>query len=386
MLRCALVCLVTLLVGCSSSSSGGDAAQPVADAGTTATPPDAVGPHPVGHTTFVLVDAARNRSLRVEAWYPADESARVAATAGTALEDLEPPGPSHDVLASLVAAAPNGCTRKHLSSAADAPPIAGSLPLLAFSHCLGCARFDAAFVAERLASHGFAVIAPDHTGDTLWDVAMGQNVMLGSDFLQVRVADIRAVLDAALDPASTAIPASLRGHFDASRVGMLGHSFGALTTGLTLQLDNRPRAGLALAAPMDAFPPTMIATIKQPIMFLLAAEDHSIGEAGNGSIRYNFMQATAPARLVEVANAGHWSFTDICALTSAFVPGCGMSTSQQKGHLGDAFTYIDNDAARSLAASYAVAFFTSELLGDGAAKTWLDTPHPADGTVTVTAK
>ena len=385
MLRRALVGFALVAIGCSSSSSGGTSA-PLADAGTADTPPDVAGPHPVGHTTFVLDDAARGRSLRVQAWYPADESARAAATAGTALEDLEPAGPHHDVLAPLVSAAPNGCTRKRVASAADVAPIGGSLPLLVFSHCLGCARFDAAFVAERLASHGFAVLAPDHTGDTLWDVAMGQNVTLGSDFLQVRVGDLRVLLDVALDPASAMVPPSLRGHFDASRVGVLGHSFGALTTGLTLQLDTRPRAGLALAAPMDAFPPTMIATIKQPILFLLAAEDHSIGEAGNGSIRYNFMQATAPARLVEVANAGHWSFTDICALTSAFTPGCGMSTSQQKGHLGDPFTYLDNDAARSLAASYAVAFFSEQLSGDAAAKTWLETPHPNDGSVTVTAK
>ena len=391
--RLSLAFVLLALAACGGGSSAGVAPAGAAgaagsggSAGAKAAAPDAPGPSPVGHATFVVEDAARARTLRVELWYPAVEGARAAAIAGTALEDLEPAGARHDVLAALVSAAPDGCTRKRVASASDVEAVKGPIPIVAFSHCLGCARFDAAFVAERLASHGIAVVAPDHEGDTLWDVAMGTKAMLDSATLVLRAGDVRATLDAVLDGTSAAVPPALRGRFDASRVGVFGHSFGSLTTGLVLQDDPRPRAGMGIAAPMEAFAPTMLANVHQPLLFLLAAEDHSIGEVGNGIVRQNFESANPPARLVEVADAGHWSFTDICALTSAFTPGCGMATRQEKGHLGEPFAYLANDAARAIAASYAVAFFSAELLDDAAARAFLAGAHPDDGTVTVTAR
>jgi hypothetical protein len=123
------------------------------------------GPSPVGHVRFTMTDRTGQRTLPVEIWYPAQEFARSAAQAGVGLETLEPDGSSERaILAPLVAAAPATCTRKMVHSVAGAPPAlppSGLWPLVIFSHCLGCVRFSEAVVAERLASYGIAMAAPD---------------------------------------------------------------------------------------------------------------------------------------------------------------------------------------------------------------------------------
>ncbi len=46
------------------------------------------------------------------------------------------------------------------------PPAAGDFPLVIYSHGNGGLRYVSAFLTEHLASHGFVVMAPDHTGNT----------------------------------------------------------------------------------------------------------------------------------------------------------------------------------------------------------------------------
>ncbi len=255
----------------------------------------------------------------------------------------------------------------------------GTFPLIAFSHCFGCARFSAGAIAERLASHGFAVIAPDHAGNTLFD----NTAPLNGEYLATRAADIEFTLDAALDGAQ--LPEALRGKFDESALGMFGHSYGAATTGLVLARDDRIKAGVAIAAPMenDLLPPAKMAEIKVPAMFLLAREDNSISEIGNNLIRSNFNRGNPPLWLEEIDDAGHWSFSDICALTDSLKPGCGEGTRQTEP--GEAFFYLENESARSLAASYVTAFFLAQLRGDASAKAFLTSMHPS-GVVTASAR
>ncbi len=386
----AVVLAVAMMLSCSTSSSsggattdagaGGDDADAIAPA-KTVTPGasiyESAGPAPVGHTAFALTDAARARSLRVEVWYPADESARAAATMGTPLEDLEPAGANHDALKKLVDAAPVTCTRKVVHSAADAKPAgAAPFPVVVFSHCHACVRFSAAEIAERLASHGFVVVAPDHTGNTLYDDLAGKLLGLDATTLGVRVGDVRFVLDAVLDAASTSVPESLRGRFDGAKVGMMGHSFGSVTTGAVLAKDGRFRAGFAMTAPFDFLGDTKLADIKVPTFFLLAREDNSIGEIGNALVRNDFTSIGAADFLVEIVDAGHWSFSDVCGLNPSFTPGCGRGRRQTDP--SSDVNYLDNEGARGVAASYAAAFFMGELRGDGAGRAFVAGGHPGD--------
>jgi hypothetical protein len=94
---------------------------------------------------------------------------------------------------------------------------------------------------------------------------------------------------------------------------------------------------------------------------VLAVEDNSITELGNNLIRSNFDQATSGAWKAEVADAGHWSVSDLVGVVSGFAPGCGAGTRQTDGQ---PFTYLDAATGRNLTAAYATAFFKAYLKAD----------------------
>ncbi|UJR85624.1 alpha/beta hydrolase family protein [Sandaracinus amylolyticus] len=344
------------------------------------------GPHPVASTRVVLVDDAREgRTLPVEIWYPAAEGARDAASAGHPMVEFESDTRATE-LARLISEAPASCLRAQTRSARDAEPSAGPArwPFVVFSHCHVCTRFDVAEVSERLASFGIAVVAPDHEGNTLWDQLEGDAAPVGAEFLEVRIADVRFVLDVVLDDASQALPEALRGRFDATRAGMMGHSFGAATAGVVTGREPRFVATMAIAAPIGALGGGVRAgDIDTPFLFLVAREDNSITEVGNRLIRTDFARLAGPSWLVEVDDAGHWSFSDHCGLIDLFDAGCG--TGERQTMSGVELEYLDNATARDIAADTAGAFFARWLLGDEGATTLLARPHPS-GVVTVSSR
>jgi predicted dienelactone hydrolase len=231
-------------------------------------------------------------------------------------------------------------------------------PAVVISQCHGCVRFDVAAIAERLASHGFVVAAPDHLGDTLWDATLP---VIGEPYLSVRVSDVSSVLDRLLDATAMEVPAGIRGHIDASHVGVMGHSYGALTTGAVVLHDPRFVAALAIAAPIS-ITGNHPADIHVPSLFALMDEDNSIGSVGNRFIRSDYAALGGPAWLVEVADAGHFTFTDIAGLHASWDAGCGMGTRQDPPNAP--FTYLDNATGRALGAHVAAAFFAAYLQGD----------------------
>lgn len=357
---------VGMLLACSSSE---DRERP---APVVAPNYEVQGAYPVGHAMFTLEDTVRGRSLPVQIWYPATTASRTIVDKGTPLEELQPEGGERETLKELIREAPERCTTRRTRSAPDVEPASGTFPVVLFSHCWGCLRFSATTIAERLASHGIAVVAPDHVGGTLFDQLAGNIAPVGDEFLLIREGDIQVTLDTILDPSSEVVPGDLRGRFDGARVGVMGHSFGSVTAGKVLQDDHRFKAGFAMAAPWSILGVKM-AEIQAPIFFLLAQEDHSIGAIGNKLIRKDY-EAANKAWLAEVQDAGHWSFSDICALVSSFKPGCGEGKRQEDG---SEFDYIDIDTGRGIAASYATAFFASTLLGEATATTYLESGHPS---------
>jgi dienelactone hydrolase len=333
------------------------------------------GPFPPGNTRFTVQNG--ERELLVELWYPADPSAAEAAALGHPIAEFVPEGPDRDTMLGLLAdLSPAGeiGTRLNTSSAFDAPPAAaGPYPLVVLSHCHECVRFAYFTVAERLASHGFLVAAPDHPENNLFD----PGASLDDEFLVTRVSDMQAVLDAVLDPNSAEVPAPQRGLADPARVGALGHSYGAATAGRLAQDDPRILAALPIAAPVEnpLFPGTHVADIDVPMLLVLAVEDNSIGAFGNMLLESNFQAANPPVRLVSVADAGHWGFTDICGLTAAVAAGCGDGTRQTSD---EPFTYLDIAIGREIAGAYSLAFFDRYLRGNLDADAFLDAATPSD--------
>jgi len=316
---------------------------------------EAAGAFAVGSERFTVEDAARSRSLVVQAWYPTDATA-----ADVAVEDLEDE-PNRTAYADLLDAAPAGCPTRTARVALDAAPADGPFPLVMFSHCHDCTRWSSFTIAERLASHGFVVVAVEHTDNALWDYLDGTNVALDADFLPVRAADVRFVLDEVL---AGDLPV------DPEQVGVFGHSFGSVTAGLVAQDDDRIDAVMGLAAPMEnpLLEGVTITSIPQPIAFLIAVEDNSITEFGNTLIRDNYDQAPGPAWKLEVPDAGHWSFSDLVGAAEPFPAGCGDGVRQTDG---EDFTYLDPADGRALAASYVTAFFRATLTDDAGAEAYL---------------
>lgn len=358
------VLLVVVCAGCAVPTS--------TDAGQ-GDPFDAPGPFAVGSTHTTITRADAGRVLPVELWFPATEAARAEAVAGFPVEAFELE-PRRTQLAGWIQQAPAVCIPRLAHSARDATPTdAGSFPLIVLSHCTGCFRFSLHTLAERLASHGFVVAAPDHVDNTRFDNT--ENVT--DAFLAVRAADLASVLDALLDAQSSETPASLRGRLDATRVGVMGHSYGAVTAGKLVEFDARPRAGFLIAAPVDS--PFLnhgsTPQVHRPLSWLLALEDNSISYLGNQFIRDNFVQTPRPAWLLEVENAGHWSFSDIAGLGGDYLPGCGTGLRDPDG---GAFTYLDNDVARAIAARAVTAWAKTVLLDDADAGATLSTATPPD--------
>jgi predicted dienelactone hydrolase len=325
--------LVLLLVAACGGGGGGT---------TTAEAPDplAPGPYPVGVTTVTFFDPARERPLRTEIWYPADDSVR----------DL-PPSPITDFvdasLAPLLAdsTVPLVAVRD-VAVSGDAP-----FPLVAFSHGNGGIRFQNTFQVERLASHGFVVVAPDHTGNTLLD--LGEDPMSAEN----RPLDISFLYDE-LSRATAEPGGPFEGWVDVSLpFGVTGHSFGSFTTMSVASTDPRVGAALPMAAPGP-----ISSTYTAPTLLMLATEDQTIGLELNEAMRGAYASLPGPRWLAEVIDAGHYSFTIACLTGTGLGDGDGCGEGERLAG-GAPFAFTNVERVWEIVDGYSVALFGRYLKG-----------------------
>lgn len=191
--------LLLSLVACTdaapkSGDSGIDSGEPSGEAFRA---PDVVGPH--GAATFESAfTPSHGVELAVQAWYPTD------APGGAYRYD--------DVLA---------------GSASDggAPACETPRPVVVFSHGNTGIRWQSVFLTERLATRGWVVVAPDHTGNTALDY---DDARLGEVVFR-RPVDVAATYDWLVGVAS-APGGPLDGCVDADAgYAVIGHSFGGYT-------------------------------------------------------------------------------------------------------------------------------------------------------------
>ncbi|MFT5685368.1 MAG: putative dienelactone hydrolase, partial [Myxococcota bacterium] len=257
--------MIPLLLACTGEPTD-SAAAPV--------DPTADGAWSVGHRSMVLDG---ERPLTVEVWYPTD-----AAPGSTAVPDAFLSGDQQADYATWLSEADPSCPTATTDAVADAVQVSGgSWPAVVFSHCHTCTRFSSFTLAQRLASHGIVVVAPDHAGNTLFDT---EPLGLTTATLELRRLDGIRALDALLDGTLGVTD------INASALGAVGHSFGSVTAGAIAQSDSRITAAMGIAAPMEnpLLPGVEVAGLTVPLMFVVAMEDNSITEAGNVLIRNNF--------------------------------------------------------------------------------------------------
>jgi len=205
---------------------------------------------------------------------------------------------------------------------------AGRRPLLTFSHGSCGIPTQSLYLTTVLASYGFVVAAPPHPGNVLSPTCESQAAL--DDAFANRPADISFIIDSLL--ALNQTPASfLYDGLEPARIGVLGHSFGGLTTLRVSALDARVVAGLALAPAVEPpwGGPTVdeeIASIDIPMMVQGGDLDTLTPFEPTSQRAYDLLGP--PRYLVEILHTGHFGFSDLC------VPPCGLPgmLTQEEAH------------------------------------------------------
>jgi predicted dienelactone hydrolase len=195
-------------------------------------------------------------------------------------------------------------------------------PVVIFSHGLGGSREAASFVLEHLAENGFAAVAIQHPGtdESLLRDGRGMEQLRQSvrdaRSAAARFGDVRFVIDQV--EAETA-SGRFAGRFDVSRIGMSGHSYGALTTLVAVgqrpamapaDAFRDPRIDAAIVyspnAPRNQAPGVAFAGIRTPILHFTGTEDRTPFdlESSPEGRQIPFRTITGPAQYLIVFEGG----------------------------------------------------------------------------------
>lgn len=365
-LAAVLTAVVLLAAAC---GSGDDDSVPAADAATDTTVESvssaagllvdaaASGPYAVGLRTLSLTDSDdEGRSFSVDVWYPVD----AADTAGVANAEYSfIPGLGYTSEVSFT----------------DAPAAEGPFPLVVYSHGSGGFRWVATFFTEFLASKGFVVAAPDHTGNTAIDGFTGGSVDSPTN-ANNRPGDVTDTIDAVL-AANDDNADPLAGRIDATRIGLTGHSFGGFTALAsasghtnsvgTTTADPRITALVVMAPYTLLLSDDELAAVGLPTMMISATDDLTTPIETNTERAWDLISGRPLVR-IDVISAAHNSFTDLCQLREAVADLPDVSEAITDALAAQAGQACSDDVLASVEVhritnAYAAAFLIDQLTG-----------------------
>lgn len=373
----ALVAVSALVAGACSSSSDDEA---TTDSTTTTTaaaapsedlaPPDEMGQFAVGRTTIELNDASRERPLTADVWYPADPS-----TTGE---------PSvYSFLPGIEFAAENALADVAVST--DGP-----FPLVVYSHGSGGLRYVASFFTELLASHGFVVASVDHAGNTAVDT-IGGSEPPREQIAYDRVLDVDFLIDQMIEQSGTA-GGRFSDSIDPERVGVTGHSFGAFTSlasagGYTNELgsvpaDERVDAIVAMAPASRLNSDEELESIDVPTLLVSGTLDTTTPIEPQTERPWELIPGR-PLWRVDITDAGHQSFTDICRYqellpTFENVPQILVDAIGEYASEGCAEEFAPIDEAHMLINRATVSFLLAYVAGEEGYEAFLAEELPGE--------
>ena len=301
------------------------------------------GDLPVGVRTLELAEEPGQQPLSV--WYPADSDA----VAGMETEVFDSAEAIPAAFRSLIPESMQSAVETN--SYRDAPLAdGGPYPVVIYSHGFGGHRDVAIFLTTHMASHGFIVASPEHIHRNLPAQAFG-TAESNPEKDQADIANTLAALESALG-----------GAVDTARVGVIGHSAGARTA-----LDALANTAVLAAIPLaggGAVPPE---GADKQILVIVAELDITVPTDRSLA---SYDSAPGPKTFVNLAQAGHNSFTDSCPVILAG-GGLGMLEpllgAEQVARAEDGCTPENADplamqaALKHLATSFFLANLTDRL-------------------------
>ena len=320
--------------------------------------PSATGPYAVGRTTFDVVDPARaGRTFKVDVWYPSRPRDVV--------------GKPKSVIDLLLAQTPSPL-------AYDNPVVApGRFPLVVFSHGSGGIRFQSWFLMEHLASHGFIVAAPDHTGNTAVDAIFGSSTPFEVS-ARNRPLDVSLVITRMLDRGQTETDA-FDHHLLRRKIAVMGHSFGGFTAVAAaagwadVPADPRVKAIIPIAAATNPFTDAQLGSVKVPSLWLHGTSDITVPIAQTA--RAWSLQTASPRYRVDIRQGGHSSFTNACDILDVFrsanAPAGILDFLKQQAAQACGPDLIPIADAQNITNATTLAFLEVQLLHDDSFKRYL---------------
>lgn len=248
-------------------------------------------------------------------------------------------------------------------------------PVVFFSHGLGGSREMSQFLGKHWSARGYVAVFLQHPGSdvSVWkgkplkDILPDLKKAASAENFMLRVKDVPAVLDQ-LEVWNKADNHELKGRMDLSRVGMSGHSFGAVTTqavsgqsfpGSKVGTDARIKAAIAFSPspPRVGDVKKAFGDVKIPWLLMTGTNDTSIINDTTVKDRLSVFPALPAGQKYELVldEAEHSAFTD-------------------RPLPGDKGKRNPNHHKAILAIS--TAFWDAYLKQDSAAKKWLDGDGP----------
>ena len=328
------------------------------DAGTEQVSLFEPGPHNIGYRSWDFQYDSNDelgRELRLSVWYP------TADTEGTAARYY------------------NLLNRTEIFDGATV--VDDTFPVVVFSHGNTSFGEQSYFFAEFLTSHGFIVVAPDHTGNTFRG-----NTATFAEASTFRPQDISAALDEVQNlPTEDPLFGKLT-----DDIALSGHSFGGYTTlavsGASFNtagvdfacqngqlpvdfcmfyensgkeqfeagfLDERIKAAIPMAPVGAAFFGPGVADIKIPTLMITAGQDRTLPNASEGDPIW--AQFSAPATRIDILKGGHFTFSNICELAGNMPNFANDGCSDEFIPSAEAFVIIN---------AFSLAFLKKNLLGE----------------------
>jgi len=300
--------------------------------------PAPTGPYSVATRSTTWIDSSRDetftekqdfRKIVVQVWFPITKQNDLTTLPYIDAPELRLPAIAKQLRLPMSLIRHFGEVKTNTCAIPDGSVPDQKFPLILFSHGLSGMRFQNTSLIEELVSHGYVVIAADHSyganitifndGETA-EYRAGKRRALNEDFintidlsqLAILVGDLRFIMDM-IDTDSSGL--FLNGlPMDTSRIGVMGHSLGGAAVINTMAVDPRVKAAMILDGWYAPVPDSVVsAGLKRPI-FHLGQKQWS---DQNNYARMDEMlsHSTGPVYKMLIPGTLHTDFTDMPLFT-----------------------------------------------------------------------